>query len=120
MAVANELIDAGPGLVRCPFTILIDRQEKAPFSFAEIRARSFIDKDQRLYVPCVERRYLGVGMGDYSLAGYEGRSVELKKSLFRSIAERLHLELRHDDRGAARLAGRKQLAVAASDMEQRH
>ena len=81
MAVANELIDAGPGLVRCPFTILIDRQEKAPFSFAEIRARSFIDKDQRLYVPCVERRYLGVGMGDYSLAGYEGRIGIERKSL---------------------------------------
>ena len=53
----QTVIEAGPGLVRCPFVILIDKQEKAPFSFDGLRARSFIDKDQRIYQPRTERRY---------------------------------------------------------------
>ena len=78
---SDELIEAGPGLVRLPFTILVDKAEKAAWSFSEIRARSFIDSDQRLYVPRVERRFIGIGMGDYSLAGYEGRVGIERKSM---------------------------------------
>ena len=78
---AAEIIEAGPGLVRCPFVILVDIQEKAPFSFDGLRARSFIDRDQRVYVPRTERRYLGVGRGDYSILGYEGRIGIERKSM---------------------------------------
>jgi hypothetical protein len=75
----SSLIEAAPGLVRCPFTILIDKAEKAPFSFDGLRARSFIDKEMREYQPRTERRYLGIGMGDYTIEGYEGRiSIERK------------------------------------------
>lgn len=67
--------------VRLPFTILIDKQEKAPFSFDGIRARSFLDKDQRIYQPRTESRYLGIGMGDYSILNYEGRIGIERKSM---------------------------------------
>jgi len=77
----QTVIEAGPGLVRLPFTILVDLQEKAPFSFDGLRARSFVDKEMRVYVPRVERRYLGVGMGDYSILGYEGRIGIERKSM---------------------------------------
>ena len=74
--------ESAPGCIRPPFVILIDNQEKAPWSFAGITARSFIDKEQREYLPVrTERRYLGIGMGDYSLAGYEGRIAIERKSL---------------------------------------
>lgn len=76
-----KLIEAGPGLVRCPFTVLVDKAEKAPWSFAGLRARSFIDPDQRLYVVDTERRYLGVGMGDYSIDGFAGRIAIERKSV---------------------------------------
>ena len=66
MATA-DLIEVAPGLVRCPFTILIDKQEKAPFSFDGLRARSFVDREMREYQPRTERRFLGIGMGDYSI-----------------------------------------------------
>ncbi len=82
MSIATaELIEAAPGCIRCPFLILIDKQEKAPFSFDGLRARSFIDKDMREYIPRTERRFLGVGMGDYSIAGYEGRIGIERKSM---------------------------------------
>ena len=77
----NEIIEAGPGLVRCPFVILIDKQEKAPFSFEGLRARSFIDKDQRIYVPRIERAFLGIGMGDYTIKEYRGRLGIERKSM---------------------------------------
>lgn len=80
MATA-ELTDAGAGLVRCPFTILIDTAEKSPFTFDGIRARSFVDKDLRRYVVRTERRYLGIGMGDYSIDGLEGRVAIERKSV---------------------------------------
>ena len=79
----SELIEAGPGLVYCPFTVLIDKQEKAPWAFDNLRARSFIDKEMRTYVSRTERRFLGVGMGDYSLDGfgYQGRVGIERKSM---------------------------------------
>jgi hypothetical protein len=83
MPTAAELtnMDAGPFFVRSPFTILIDKAEKAPFAFTEIKARSFVDKDQRTYLPRTEPRYLGIGMGDYSLDGYQDRIAIERKSL---------------------------------------
>lgn len=75
------LPSAGPGMVRTPFLILIDTAEKAPWDFSGIRARSFVDAEMREYVPQTERRYLGVGMGDYSLDGYQGRVGIERKSM---------------------------------------
>lgn len=79
--MSAKLSEAGPDLVHCPFTILIDKQEKAPFSFDGLRARSFVDKDMRQYLPKTERRFLGIGMGDYSILGYEGRVAIERKSM---------------------------------------
>jgi hypothetical protein len=67
--------------VRCPFLILIDLAEKAPWAFDGLRSRSFIDKDMRVYVPRTERRFLGVGCGDYSIDGYGGRVGIERKSM---------------------------------------
>lgn len=75
-----QAVEAGPGLVWCPFTILIDKAEKAPWSFSGITARSFIDSDQREYVVRTERRYLGIGMGDYSIDGFQDRIAIERKS----------------------------------------
>jgi hypothetical protein len=73
--------EAAPGYIYTPFVILIDTAEKSPFAFDGIRARSFIDKDQNLYVPRTERRWLGIGAGDYSLAGFERFCGIERKSL---------------------------------------
>lgn len=75
------LIETAPGCVRTPFTILIDKAEKAPWTFAGIRARSFVDKEMRVYHPQIDRRYLGIGMGDYTLEGFEGRVGIERKSM---------------------------------------
>jgi hypothetical protein len=75
------IAEIGPGLVRCPFTILIDNREKAPWNFSGLQARSFIDKDQREYVVRTETRYLGIGQGDYSILGFEGRVAIERKSV---------------------------------------
>lgn len=75
-----SIVEAAPGCIRIPFTILIDKAEKAPFDFHGIRARSFVDPEMREYVPCTERRYLGVGMGDYSIDGFPGRVGIERKS----------------------------------------
>lgn len=64
-----------------PFEILIDLAEKAPYSFEGIRARSFVLKDQPIYAPQTRRQFLGVGCGDYSLAGFEGRVGIERKSM---------------------------------------
>lgn len=78
---ASELIEIAPGFVRTPFTILIDKAEKAPFTFEGIRSRSFVDKDMRIYAPQTERRFLGIGCGDYCLDGYIGRIGIERKSM---------------------------------------
>lgn len=77
---AADLTEAAPGCIRTPFTVLVDRQEKAPWSFAGLRARSFIDPEQREYVPNIIVRWLGIGLGDYSIDGYEGRVAIERKS----------------------------------------
>jgi hypothetical protein len=73
--------EVAPGFIHTPFVILIDKAEKAPFAFDGLRARSFIDKDMREYLPRTERRFLGIGCGDYSLDGYEGRVGIERKSM---------------------------------------
>jgi hypothetical protein len=77
----SELIEAAPGFVRSPFVILIDKAEKAAWTFDDIRSRSFVDKEMRLYQPRLERRFLGIGCGDYSLDGYAGRVGIERKSM---------------------------------------
>jgi len=74
--------ESAPGCIRTPFVILYDKAEKAPWTFAGITSRSFIDPDMRQYHPVrTERRYLGIGMGDYSLDGFEGRIAIERKSM---------------------------------------
>lgn len=71
--------------IACPFTILIDSQEKAPWPFSPpIRARSRVDARRRVYGEIQTRtEYLGVGQGDYTLAGdeYRGRIAIERKSV---------------------------------------
>jgi hypothetical protein len=73
-------IEINAAFVRTPFIILIDKAEKAPWGFDGITARSFIDKDQRKYTPRTERRYLGIGNGDYSLNLFQDRIAIERKS----------------------------------------
>lgn len=84
-SLQSQLIEYAPGYVRTPFTILVDTAEKHPWSFDGIRARSFVDKEMRLYAPQVERQYIGIGLGDYSLtdaaSDYRGRVAIERKSL---------------------------------------
>lgn len=69
-------------LAHCPFLVLVDSQEKAPWSFANIRARSFIDGKRRMYAEIPTTTvYLGVGQGDYSIDGFRGRVSIERKSL---------------------------------------
>lgn len=81
-ALNLALVESAPGCIRSPFVILIDKAEKAPFCFDGLRSRSFIDKDMREYCPVrTERRFLGIGMGDYSIDGYQGRVAIERKSM---------------------------------------
>lgn len=77
----SELIEAAPGFIRAPFVVLIDKAEKAAWTFDGIRSRSFVDREMRIYQPRLERRFLGVGCGDYSLDGYTGRAGIERKSM---------------------------------------
>lgn len=60
----------------CPFTVLVDAQEKHPFSFAEITGANGIP----MIVP-MQWKSLGTARGDYSIAGHEGRVHVERKSL---------------------------------------
>lgn len=65
--------------VICDFTILVDSQEKVPFTFADICADA--DRDHRPMIVPVIWKSLGPGMGDYSIDGYEGKCHVERKSL---------------------------------------
>lgn len=60
----------------CPFTVLVDVQEKHPFSFSEITGANGIP----MLVP-TQWKALGTARGDYSIAGHEGRVHVERKSL---------------------------------------
>lgn len=63
----------------CPFTILVDSQEKAPWSFTGIRS-DVEDGARPLIVPtkCVS---LGAGQGDYQLEAFRGKASIERKSM---------------------------------------
>jgi len=76
-----------PHLQHLPFTILIDKREKAPYSFHNIPA----DKKHGggIYQPQTETKHLVTG--DYSIEGYERKiSVERKSlsDLFSTLGQR--------------------------------
>ena len=65
-------------LVRaCPFTVLIDRREKAPYPFTGIRSDAA--QGRRLLVIPSNRTYLKTG--DYTVAGMEEKITVERKSL---------------------------------------
>lgn len=57
--------------VMCPFTVLIDAQEKIPFTFQGLTADS--KDDSRPIIVPTKRQSLGPSHGDYSIEGHEGR-----------------------------------------------
>lgn len=65
--------------VRCPFTIVVDVQEKQPFTFTGIAA----DANQKGRQIVVETIYksLGVSHGDYSIEGLESEVAIERKSI---------------------------------------
>lgn len=68
----------------CPFTILIDEQEKHPFTFVGITADAQ-DGARPLIVP-TERKTLGPSHGDYSIVGHEGYCHIERKSIDDAIS----------------------------------
>ena len=64
----------------CPFTVLIDNQEKAPWPFTGMRALSATDKDREPLEVRTEFISLGAGNGDYSIAGLMDRVAIERKS----------------------------------------
>jgi len=65
--------------VMCKFTILIDSQEKIPFTFSGITADAE-DGERPLIIPTV-RKTLGPSHGDYSIDGCEGDCHIERKSI---------------------------------------
>lgn len=62
----------------CPFTVLIDSQEKHPFTFQGMHTDAD-DGNRPLIVP-FEWRSLGTGWGDYSIDGWQGQCHIERKS----------------------------------------
>lgn len=60
-----------------PFTIIIDRQEKAPYSFTDIRADA--NRQHRPWI--VRSRFESLKTGDYSIEGFESAVTVERKSL---------------------------------------
>jgi hypothetical protein len=65
--------------VVAPFTILIDEQEKIPFTFVGLTADA--ENESRPLIVPTQRKSLGPSHGDYSLAGHEGRVAIDRKSV---------------------------------------
>lgn len=61
----------------CPFVVIVDTREQAPFSFQGIRNDS--DKKYRPLIVYTERA--GLATGDYSIKGFENRIAIERKSL---------------------------------------
>lgn len=64
--------------VTCPFTVLIDAQEKHPFTFKGLQTDA--DQGNRPLIVPTEWRSLGPGWGDYSIDGWEGHVHLERKS----------------------------------------
>lgn len=71
----NRRIEDTP--ITCPFTIVIDTREQAPWSFIGIKTDS--DKKYRPMIVCTTRMKLD--SGDYSISGYENQISIERKSL---------------------------------------
>jgi DNA excision repair protein ERCC-4 len=90
MRLSTEALETQAATVTvhlCPFVILIDNREKAPYSFTELPRKKKYGKGRKggknsvpasLYVP-TETRYLPTG--DYSIDGMEDRFAIERKSL---------------------------------------
>ena len=66
---ASQIANSDKVIV-CPFTILIDADEKIPFTFQGIRADA--NRQHRPMIVCTMTKHLGNTRGDYSLKGFEG------------------------------------------------
>lgn len=75
--IGGSLTDDDNAVVS-PFTILIDEQEKLPFTFEGHRADA--DQEHRPLIIQTEVKHLGPTHGDYSLKGYEGQCHVERKS----------------------------------------
>ena len=67
-----------PQIRVCPFTVLVDQQEKAPYPFANIPAQYVADTDTTLIV---RTQRLHLKTGDYSIEGYHDVLAIERKSL---------------------------------------
>lgn len=65
--------------VLCPFTILVDSQEKHPFTFSGLTADA--EDGTRPIVVSTQVKSLGVSRGDYSILGHEGECHIERKSI---------------------------------------
>lgn len=74
--IGTSQISGSDTAVICPFKILIDSQEKNPFTFAGIRADAK-QQNRPMIVP-TEWRSLGPTHGDYSIDGFE-REVHIER-----------------------------------------
>lgn len=79
----------------CPFTVIVDSAEQAPFAFEKIAAHKrdwtadvrwrikegLIEENQVVLSIPTQRKALGESRGDYSIAGHEGRAHVERKSI---------------------------------------
>jgi len=71
-------IDLTPADVQvCPFTVVIDNREGAPYPFTNLRSDAS-DGNRKIYVP---RRFVHLETGDYSIEGCESKICVERKSL---------------------------------------
>lgn len=64
-------------IAETPFTVIIDRQEKAPYAFSSIRT----DSDRQYRPLVVKTRFASLATGDYSIEGFESAVTVERKSL---------------------------------------
>jgi hypothetical protein len=66
---ASQIASSDKAIV-CPFTVLVDSDEKQPFTFTGIRADA--NKQHRPLIIRTASKHLGNSHGDYSIEGLEG------------------------------------------------
>lgn len=81
-----------PESIACPFEIVVDTREQAPYLFETLRANA--DKKNARYAVKIHR--LAVPVGDYTIFGYPRVAVERKSKadLFGSVSKRENFEAR--------------------------